>query len=215
MRTADDHREDAPERERVCEHRQDNLLVSTDRRRLDVGVIHSFLTASYWAEGIPSAVVERAVRQSLCFGLYDAGAQVGFARVVTDRATFAYLADVFVLESHRGRGLAKWLMECVVAHPDLQQGAEKRELSGSSRRAAHRRCRSVSSCASLSWRGVRRSRAADAFSAPCCQGLRRFSLATRDAHALYRRFGFEALAHPERHMEIARPGPYAREGRQR
>jgi GNAT superfamily N-acetyltransferase len=85
-------------------------------------VIHDYLSReSYWAAGIPRDVLERAVAGSLCFGVYDeAGRQVGFARVVTDRATFAYLCDVFVLPSHRGRGLSKWMMECVVAQPDLQ-----------------------------------------------------------------------------------------------
>ena len=95
--------------------------VSTDPRRLDLDVIHGFLSQqSYWAEGIPRDVVERSIRNSLGFGVYDDDRQVGFARVVTDRATFAYLADVFVLEAQRGRGLSKWLLECVLAHPDLQ-----------------------------------------------------------------------------------------------
>ena len=95
--------------------------ISTDPARLDLGVIHGFLSGSYWARGIPREVVERSIRGSLCFGVYEEGGpQVGFARVITDRATFAYLADVFVLESHRGRGLSKWLLERILAHPDLQ-----------------------------------------------------------------------------------------------
>ena len=95
--------------------------VSTDPRRLDVDVIHGFLsTDSYWSPGIPRTVVERGIANSLCFGVYRGGAQVGFARVVTDRATFALLADVFVLPAHRGKGLSKWLMASVVEHDDLQ-----------------------------------------------------------------------------------------------
>lgn len=94
--------------------------ITTDRARLDVDAIHAFLAQSYWSPGIPRALVERALAGSLCIGALADGAQVGFARVVTDRATFAYLADVYVLEAHRGRGLAKRLMEAVVAHPDLQ-----------------------------------------------------------------------------------------------
>jgi GNAT superfamily N-acetyltransferase len=96
------------------------LFVSDDPAQLDVSVIHGFLRESYWAKGISREVVERSLRGSLCFGLYEGRTQVGFARCVTDRATFAYLADVFVLPSHRGRGLASWLMECIGAHPELQ-----------------------------------------------------------------------------------------------
>lgn len=141
------------------EERQDNFLISTDPSRLDAHAIHAYLDRSYWAAGIPVEVVERAIRGSLCFGLYDGDRQIGFARTVTDRATFAYLADVYVLESYRGRGLSKWMMRVIMAHPDLQ-------------------------------------------------GLRRFSLATKDAHGLYAQFGFTPLAHPDRHMEIARPDVY-------
>ncbi len=135
------------------------FVVSTDPDRLDVEAIHAYLTRSYWAEGIPLETVRSSLSGSLCFGLYREGRQIGFARVVTDRATFGYLADVYVLEEFRGRGLGVLLMECVMSHPDL-------------------------------W------------------GLRRFSLVTRDAHALYRKFGFRELSDPTRHMEIARPGLY-------
>lgn len=101
--------------------RRGAFLVSTDRALLDLEVIHGFLTNGYWAKGIPLEVVQRSVEHSLCFGVYDSGrAQVGFARVVSDFATVAYLGDVFVLESHRGRGLGKWLMECIMQHPSLQ-----------------------------------------------------------------------------------------------
>ena len=139
----------------------DPITISTDPTRLDLDVIHGFLKTAYWCEGLPREVSERAIRHSLCFGLYDAGRQVGFARVITDRATYAYLADVFVLESHRGRGLSKRLMQAIVAHPDLQ-------------------------------------------------GLRRWSLLTRDAHGLYAQFGFRQLSQPERHMERFDPDVYKR-----
>ena len=136
-----------------------DYTISTDAARLDATAIHAYLSRSYWAAGIPLALVRRAIDHSLCFGVFHRDEQVGFARVITDRATFAYLADVYVLEAHRGRGLAKWLMEVIMSHPALQ-------------------------------------------------GLRRFALSTRDAHALYRQFGFEVVANPERHMEIMRRNIY-------
>jgi len=134
------------------EWKRDSLTVSTDRARLDRGAIHEFLRGSYWAKGIPRELVDRAIDNSLCFGLYDGDRLVGFARVITDCTTFAYLSDVFVLESHRGRGLGTWFMETVLSHPDLQN-------------------------------------------------LRRWMLATADAHGLYRKVGFTALSKPERIME--------------
>ena len=94
--------------------------ISTDPARLDLDAVHAFLDRSYWAAGIPAEVVRRAAAHSLCFGLYHGTEQIGFARVITDRATFAYLADVYVLEAHRGQGLAEWLMEVILAHPALQ-----------------------------------------------------------------------------------------------
>lgn len=94
--------------------------ITTDVKRFDVDAIHAFLSRSYWSPGVPRATVERAIANSLCFGVLRDTRQVGFGRVVTDRATFAYLADVYVLEEHRGKGLAKRLMDAVVAHPDLQ-----------------------------------------------------------------------------------------------
>lgn len=144
--------------------RRGGLTVSTDRSRVQTEVVHGFLARSYWARGIPREVVERSIRGSLCFGVYDderGGRQIGFARVVTDFATFAWVGDVFVLEEARGRGLARWLMEVVVAHPDLQ-------------------------------------------------GLRRWILATRDAHGLYRRVGFADLSHPESFLERWKPDFYSR-----
>lgn len=135
------------------EERRGGFVISTDPSRLDRTLIREFLAASYWAPGIPREVVDRSIEGSLSFGLYDGARQVGFARVVTDYATFGYVADVFVLESHRGRGLALWLMETIRAHPRLQ-------------------------------------------------GLRRWNLVTRDAHALYRKAGFRDAEFPERYMEI-------------
>lgn len=140
------------------EYVKDGYRITTDRESMDAGAIHGYLSRSYWARGRPRSVVEKSIRHSFCFGLFEGAAQIGFARVVTDYATFAYLADVFVLESHHGLGLGKWLMECVMAHPELQ-------------------------------------------------GLRKWSLATRDAHGLYARHGFTPLSRPEDHMEIKAAKP--------
>jgi GNAT superfamily N-acetyltransferase len=118
--------------EALMEYRRGEFLISTSRERLSLDVVYGFLTNCYWAKGIPREVVARSIEHSLCFGIYDesprlakeasdgAHAQVGFARVISDFATVAYLGDVFVLESHRGQGLSKWLMECVMKHPALQ-----------------------------------------------------------------------------------------------
>jgi GNAT superfamily N-acetyltransferase len=139
------------------EYQLESYTISTDPARLDLDVIAEALGRAYWAAGRPRAVIARSLANSLCFGLYHGAAQVGLARVVTDYATFAWLCDVFVLEAHRGRGLGKWLIATVVAHPDLA-------------------------------------------------GLRRFLLATRDAHGLYQQYGFTPLAAPDRWMEIVRGG---------
>jgi GNAT superfamily N-acetyltransferase len=119
----------------IVEHRQGAFLISTDPAQLDLDLIHNFLTNCYWAKGIPKEVVARSIEHSLCFGIYDeswvelprlakparpGAPQVGFARVISDFATIAYLGDVFLLESHRGRGLGKWMMECIMRHPALQ-----------------------------------------------------------------------------------------------
>jgi len=107
--------------EAVTEYRRGEFLISTSRDRLDLDVIHSFLTNCYWAKGIPREVVVRSIEHALCFGIYDRnGAQVGFARVISDFATIAYVGDVFVLETHRGQGLGRWLMQCIMQHPTLQ-----------------------------------------------------------------------------------------------
>ncbi len=104
----------------VHEWRRGEYSISTDKGRLDVAVIHGFLTMSYWAAGVPMDVVKRSIEHSLAFGVYKEDQQVGFARIITDYATFAYLGDVFILEPFRGRGLSKWLMEVIVGHPELQ-----------------------------------------------------------------------------------------------
>ena len=135
--------------------------ISTDPARLDIQAMHAYLTRSYWSPGIPYAIVERAARNSLCFGLYEkaGGNQVGLTRVVTDHATFAYLCDIYVLEEHRGRGLGKFLVGAAMAHPAV--------------RAA-----------------------------------RRTMLGTRDAHGLYRQFGFRDAAGTQILMEIVQPDMY-------
>ncbi|HEY6183758.1 MAG TPA: GNAT family N-acetyltransferase [Terriglobales bacterium] len=145
----------------AVENRKGEFLISTDKGKLDLDTIYSYLSESYWAKGIPREVVVCSVQNSLCFGIFAGAAQIGFARVITDFATYAYLADVFVLEAYRGRGLSKWLMECIVAHPQLQ-------------------------------------------------GLRRWTLATRDAHKLYEKFGFKPLAKPDNFMELHNPEVYSR-----
>jgi GNAT superfamily N-acetyltransferase len=105
----------------IVEHRRGAYSISTDPGRIDLDVVYEFLTNCYWAKGIPRDVVARSIEHSLCFGIYHGSeGQVGFARVISDFATIAYLGDVFVLESHRGRELSKWLMECVTQHPALQ-----------------------------------------------------------------------------------------------
>jgi GNAT superfamily N-acetyltransferase len=106
---------------RIVEHRRGEFLVSTDPARLDVDVIHNFLTNCYWAKGVPRETVARSIEHALSFGVYDgSGAQVAFARVISDFATVAYIGDVFVLESHRGHGLGKWMMQSIMQHPALQ-----------------------------------------------------------------------------------------------
>jgi N-acetylglutamate synthase-like GNAT family acetyltransferase len=137
----------------VNENRKGKFLITTDRDKLDLDVVYNFLSESYWAKGISRELVVRSIQNSLCFGLFSEREQVGFARVISDFATYAYLADVFMMEPYRGRGLAKWLMECIVSHPQLQ-------------------------------------------------GLRRWTLATRDAHELYAKFGFKPLARPDHFMEL-------------
>lgn len=100
---------------------RENFLVSTDKARLDINYIHQYLSyQSYWAGNIPIETVRKSIANSMCFGVYDGEKQIGFARMVTDRATFAYLADVFIDEKYRGRGLSKWMLEVILAHPDLQ-----------------------------------------------------------------------------------------------
>ena len=106
--------------EQTTDYRKGEFTVSTDPALIDLDVVHSFLTNCYWAKGIPRDVVARSIENSLCFGVYADGKQIGFARVISDYATYAYIGDVFVIDSFRGRGLGKWLMECVMHHPRLQ-----------------------------------------------------------------------------------------------
>lgn len=143
------------------EWHKDGYTISTETERLDLDIIHRFISEeSYWGRGRELETVRRSVENSLPFGIYAGAEMVGFARVVTDYATFAWIADVFIVAEHRGRGLSKWLMETMLSHPDLQ-------------------------------------------------GFRRWLLATKDAHGLYRQFGFDELRRPERFME--RPDPNMRE----
>src|SRR5665213_752184 len=144
----------------MCNAEMSSLYeISTDRSRLNVTLIHDFLRSSYWAKDIPREIVERSIDGSLCFGAYAEGRQVGFARVISDFATFGYLADVFVVSEHRGKGVGKMLMQNILRHPKLV-------------------------------------------------GLRRFLLATKDAHGLYAQFGFEPVARPETLMSIHKPDMY-------
>jgi len=146
----------------IIEVHLENFTISTDPARLDMDSIVDFLTRAYWAKGRPRERTERAIANSLVFGLYDGVKQIGLARVISDYAVFAYLCDVFIHEDYRAHGLGKWLIETIHSHPDLQ-------------------------------------------------GLRRWTLATRDAHELYRQFGWEALANPTIWMEMLHP--FAGEGR--
>ncbi len=106
---------------------KNNYLISTDKSKIDIDYVHGFLSQSYWSPGVPIQVVKKAMKGSLCFGIYDtdkqtlpAGRQVGYARMITDKATFAYMADVFIDENYRGKGLGKWLIEMILAHPDVK-----------------------------------------------------------------------------------------------
>jgi N-acetylglutamate synthase-like GNAT family acetyltransferase len=138
------------------EWKQDNYFISDDDAILDIDSICDFLSRAYWADKRARAVIEKSMKHSLNFGVYDGDKQIGFARVVTDRAVFAYLCDVFIDENYRGHALGKWLMECILSHPDLQ-------------------------------------------------GLKRWCLVTKDAHGLYKQFGFAELNDPSRWMEKFNP----------
>jgi GNAT superfamily N-acetyltransferase len=134
--------------------------IDTEKSQLQFDAIHSYLSGeSYWGANRSRAQTETAIKNSLCFGVYSADKQIGFARVVSDLATFAYVGDVYVLPEYQGHGLGTWLMETILAHPDLQN-------------------------------------------------LRRWVLATRDAHKLYEKFGFHSFVHPERWMELPAPDAY-------
>jgi GNAT superfamily N-acetyltransferase len=141
------------------EELKNRFSISTDKSKIDLSTIHNFLKSSYWSENIPIAIVEKSINNSLCFGIYEGEKQVGFARVITDYATFAYLADVFILEPYRGQGLGKWLVKTILKHPELQ-------------------------------------------------GLKKWLLVTKDAHELYRQYGFQNLTIPERYMDIVNSNIY-------
>ncbi len=136
-----------------------DYIISSDKKKMDVDAIHAYLSRSYWAKNVPLSIVNTAIENSLCFGVFHNDSQVGFARLITDYATFAYLADVYILEEHRGKGISKNLMDVIINHPKLQ-------------------------------------------------GLRRMVLATSDAHSLYEKFGFKALANPQTFMELWDPDVY-------
>jgi GNAT superfamily N-acetyltransferase len=140
-----------------------NFSICTDKSKLDIDYIHGVLSKMYWSENIPKETVQRSINGSFCFAVYDEEKQIGFARVITDCSTFGYLGDVFIDEAYRGRGLGKWLIQTILAHPDLQ-------------------------------------------------GLRRWLLATRDAHSLYASVGFTKLTNPERFMQIHQPAIYKATG---
>ena len=133
---------------KIVEYQQGKYTISTDPARLDLDAICAYLGQSYWAANRPRETIERSLQHSLCFGAYEVERQIGLTRAITDYATYAYLADVYILEEYQGQGLGKWLISTVMQHPDLQ-------------------------------------------------GLRLWSLRTRDAHGLYRQFGFHDLAKPE------------------
>jgi N-acetylglutamate synthase-like GNAT family acetyltransferase len=99
---------------------KDRFFITTEKEKFDIDLIHSFLSRSYWAEGISKEIIKRSIEGALCFGVFEGEKQIGFARMITDKATFAYLADVFIIEEYRGFGLSKWLMEVIMSHPDLQ-----------------------------------------------------------------------------------------------
>lgn len=106
---------------RKFEESKNNFLISTDKSKLDLEVVHNYISKeSYGFKGIPFETFKKSVDNSVCFGIYDKSKQVGFAKVITDKATFGYLCDVFILEEYRGRALSKWLMECILKHPELQ-----------------------------------------------------------------------------------------------
>jgi N-acetylglutamate synthase-like GNAT family acetyltransferase len=104
----------------IYDVKKNNYLISTDKSKIDIDYVHRFLSQSYWSPGVPVQVVKKAMKGSLCFGVYHKNKQIGYARIVTDKATFAYLADVFIDENYRGKGLGKWLVETILAHPHLQ-----------------------------------------------------------------------------------------------
>lgn len=146
----------------IFQEQKNSYTISTDYSKIDISAVHEYLcNHSYWAGGIPYETVKRSIENAVCFGVYDdaTGKLVGFARVITDKATIAYIGDVYVLEEHRGKGLSKWLMECIMKHPELQ-------------------------------------------------GFRRWILLTKDAHGLYKQYGFNELEDVSIYMELRNKDVY-------
>ncbi len=104
----------------ICEFQKKDYVISTNKRKLQIKTVHRFLTHSYWSQGISIEKVRKSIRHSLCFGVYYKSKQIGFARVITDRVRFGYIADVFIVEEYRGKGLSKWLMKCIMEHRELK-----------------------------------------------------------------------------------------------
>jgi GNAT superfamily N-acetyltransferase len=150
--------------EKLHEINKQGFLISTDPKRLQMDKILGFLSRSYWANDRPAEAITRSIENSLCFGLYRGNEQVGFARAVTDYTTYAWLCDVFIQENYRGQGLGKWLISCVMGHPELAN-------------------------------------------------LRRWALATSNAHELYRKFGFSEVKNPDKLMEFFHLNPYGIQSR--
>lgn len=139
--------------EKIINYTKGGFTVTTDKEKIDIDILHNFLNQSYWANGRTIQTIVTSIENSLCFSMFKGEKQIGFARVITDYATFAYLCDVYIEEDYRGNGLGIWMLECILNYPNLLD-------------------------------------------------LKKWLLATRDAHELYRKFGFYSLPNPEKYMEI-------------
>lgn len=139
--------------EKIINYTKGGFTVTTDKEKIDIDILHNFFNKSYWANGRTKQTIIASIENSLCFSMFKGEKQIGFARVITDYATFAYLCDVYIEEDYRGNGLGIWMLECILNYPNLLD-------------------------------------------------LKKWLLATRDAHELYRKFGFSSLVNPEKYMEI-------------